>query len=353
MVSVGGYMAEHARLHEFRVQKFRAQAAAPMAPVVSHSSPRVDADRLSSRDLLSLQRIVGNQAIAQALGQRSAPDRTPSEAARAGSHVTGRSVQRLIIVGDPDPSPGRMVAVHNLQLRFPGQKIVSLADADLGDLGSGEMLFISAHGSPDSVGGLSPQALAAELLARGLKTGTSIDLKSCSTAVPSDSYVAKLEAEIRNLSNDTVIVLIQGYTSTHVITEEGGSMAKDPAVNVGALKQEYNDIFASHKSEWDQATKYIKKATAQNVPLEEIARNVAIMTRAVFQELYAHNPKVAKPDTEARGTSSWRALYAHLDEFIAASLRSMDPLWGDELVLKLIRAREHARWSTTTASYIA
>jgi hypothetical protein len=268
-------------------------------------------------------------------------------------------VQRLIVIGDPHPSPGRMVAVHNLQLRFPGQEIVYLNDADLSGIGPGELLYISAHGSPNSVGGLSPAALATKLLDAGLKTGTSIDLKSCSTAVPSDSYVEKLEAEIRSQSmirspsNEPVIVLIQGYTATHVITAEGGSLAKDPGLNVGTRKQEYLDIIATHKREWDEATTYIDEATKRGEPLEEIARTVAAMTTDMFKALYAHNETVAKPDDRARGTSSVAAMRRHLDTFIAASLRSMDPLWGDELVLRLIREREHARWSNRPASYFA
>jgi hypothetical protein len=336
-----------------------ARAAVPgsslrTVPVSSGPNLELDPATFSTRDVLSMQRTIGNHAVARLLAaaQVVGDNHRTVEPSSTGKAARER-VQRLIVIGDSDPSPGRMVAVHNLKLRFPGQKIVNLNAVDLGELGSGEMLYISAHGSPDRVGDLDPAGLAALLLDRGLKTGTSIDLKSCSTAVLGDSYVQKLEAQIRSQSGGKVIVLIQGYTSTHVITAEGGSKAKDPTLNQGARRQEYLAIFAAHKAEWEAAEDYIDDATRRGDPLEDIARKVAAMTKDMFQELYAHNETVAKDDAQAKGTSSVAALRLYLNEFIAASLRSMDPLWGDELVLDLIREQERAKWGGTPASYMA
>ena len=220
-------------------------------------------------------------------------------------------------------------------------------------MSAGEVLYISAHGNPQEVGGLSTTALATELLNRGLKTGTKIDLKACSTAIPSDSYVEELEREIRRLSANRVIVLIEGYTDTHVIREEGDSAAKDPAKNTVVEQSTYNKIISDHDAELLEAKNYIAKAEREGEPLEEIARKVAAITKELFQALYAFNETVVKSDADAKGTSSDTALRMNLNRYIAANLRSMDPLWGDDLVLRLIYEQERREWSKKPASYIA
>lgn len=217
----------------------------------------------------------------------------------------------------------------------------------------GEVLYISAHGSPNSVGHMDAATLAGELLNRGLKTGTKIDLKACSSAVPNNSYVEDLEDEVRQQSGGQVIVLIEGYTGTHVIREDGGSGAKDPLLNRPMKQQEYRNILTRHQTELNEAKAYAALAQNQGVPLDEIARKVALITKELFDELYSFNETVLKSDDQAKGTSSPQALSLNLNAYVSNNLRSTDPVWGDDLVLDLIRQQEKAKWEGKPATYFA
>lgn len=300
----------------------RTATAHPAAANEAASGPARGPAPLSPRALLGVQRTAGNAVASQLAGGRRP------------------AVQRLIVIGDDHADVGRLVAVHNLEVRFPGHGIVYLRDADLAGMRPGEVLYISAHGSPTSVGGESPEDFAQLLLDRGLKDGTVIDLKACNSAVPSDSYVQKLERAILELSDGLVWVKIQGYTGVHTITKEGGSLAKDSKKNVGPLKQEYTSIVSKYATTLNDAKEYAEEAESNGIPLNVIAENVARMTSALFEELYAHNPKVAKRPDEATGMSR--------------VLADLDPFWAkDDTLLKLIDLRERTLWSKKPASYFA
>jgi hypothetical protein len=281
--------------------------------------PEPEAPAPPVASVLALQRTAGNQAVARLAARRR--------------------LQRMIVVGDATADIGRLVAVHNLHARFPGHAVEYLANADLASMKPGETLYISAHGSPDTVGHLDPVAFAKLLLQQGLRDGTAIDLKACSSAVPSDSFVEKLEHAILEESGGLVWVQILGYTGTHAITREGGSIAKDAGKNVGALKAEYQAILARHKSELDAAKIYDQQAVQQGKSLEERATHVAQLTSSLFDELYAYNPKVAQSSDTATGTSR--------------ILSELDPLFAKGDLLDLIRLRESRLWSQKPASYIA
>lgn len=258
---------------------------------------------LTQRGLLGLQRTAGNAVVVRLM--RTSTSKIPSiELKRSQTaRYSVPSVQRLIVIGDPKADVGRFVAVHNIQARVPGHSIVYLKDADLAAMKPGEVLYISAHGSPDAVGHLDPDLLAQTLLTKGLKDGTFIDLKSCNTAVPSNSYVEKLERSILQRSGGTVWVNIQGYTGTHVITKEGASLTKDSSKNVGKAKDEYDDIIRAHSSTLQAAKLYVERAEKLGTPLEDIAKEVVARTAPLFDALYKHNPKVAKRSEEATGFS--------------------------------------------------
>lgn len=275
--------------------------------------------------------------------------------AQVSSAGNGRdqTIQRLIVIGDQSADVGRFVAVHNIQLRFPGHEITYLHNADLTNMSPGEVLYISAHGNPNIVGRMDAATLAHELLSRGLKTGTKIDLKACNSAVANNSYVEDLEAEVRQQSGGQVIILVEGYTGTHVILEDGGSGAKNPQLNTLQKQQEYKEILVRHKVELDEAKTYAALAQSQGVPLSEIAGKVAAITKELFDELYSFNETVLKSYDQARGTSSAQALSVNLNTYISNNLRSTDPIWGDDLVLDLIRRQEALKWKNKPATYFA
>jgi hypothetical protein len=255
----------------------------------------------------------------------------------------------MIVVADPPSADvGRMVAVANMMERYQDNDPCYLQHADFSQMDFGETLFISAHGSGVQVGRRTATDFADELLSRGLKSGTRIDLRSCSSGIFVEAYgqsfTEQLAHEIKERSKGRVVVFVEGYTGTGVIQEHGAYRAKDSTLNVGELKQEYQSIIdEAQKGEWPAAKKYINTALVQGTELSKIAVNVKEMTKDSFSKLYAHNLKVLKSINSGKTSSS-------LSEY----LREMDPQWAtSEDMLMRIRAEESSRWANTTASYIA
>jgi len=222
-----------------------------------------------------------------------------------------------------------------------------LKDADLSQMAFGETLFVSAHGSPTGVGRMTANAFAAELLRRGLQTGTRIDLRACSSGVFTQGYgtfTEQLASEIESQSGGRVVVFVEGYTGTGVIQEQGSYRAKDSTLNAGELRKEYLSIVSdAQKTEWPAAQKYLLEALSQGKKLSEIAPKVKQMTTASFSKLYAHNLKVLKSLDSGKTSSS-----------LAHYLGEMDPQWaGSDDMLDRIRADEQRRWANKPASYIA
>lgn len=240
-----------------------------------------------------------------------------------------------------------MVAVANMMERYHDNDPCYLKDADFSQMAFGETLFVSAHGSPTGVGRMSASAFAAELLRRGLQTGTRIDLRACSSGVFTQGYgtfTETLASEIQSQSGGRVVVFVEGYTGTGVIQEHGAYRAKDSTRNVDELKKGYDAIVSdAQKTEWPAAKKYILEALAQGKELSEIAPRVKQMTTASFSKLYAHNLKVLK------GIDSGKTSSSPVDY-----LREMDPDWAtSDDMLDRIRADEQRRWANNPASYIA
>ena len=273
-----------------------------------------------------------------------------TQPAQAGSRAGAKAgvIQPMIVVADPPSADvGRMVAVANMMERYPGYSVAYLDEADLSTMDFNDTLFISAHGGGDTVGGMTPGELASKLLQRGLKTGTKIDLRACYSGT---TFAKKLAKKIRQRSKRKAVVLVNGYTGTGVILENGGYRAKDSDLNVGAMEAEYKQIIKEGFDEDDDeagdlpgAKDFITMQLLFGGSLAEIAPAVKRMTQTTFSRLYEHNWKVLKSIGSGNNSSS-----------LTTYLKEMDPQFAKNTkMLERIRQDEIQRWKDKPASYFA
>jgi hypothetical protein len=261
----------------------------------------------------------------------------------------------MICVADRKADIGRLVVINNMMKVFPTHEVVYLSQADLSRMSvPKEWLYILAHGSPDSVGkkpnandGYSPSELARVLIKHGLQNRTKIEVRACSSGVPSSvtsvTYVTALVEQIRLQSNAKVIVYAQGYSGTGVIQQDGTYLAKDDILNNPAKQKQYRDIIDAGKSEIDAANLYIDHAMQQGTSLKDMAQVVAQMTKGTFAKLYEHNLTVTKNPEKSLDSSS-----------LEAYINTFSPQWlndngGNNLagLIEGVRWKSLYEWAST------
>ncbi len=186
--------------------------------------------------------------------------------------------------------------LNNRKGRNKGQLSVSvLSWAKFGKMAADEKLYLLAHGSPTQVGThvqYTPQALAAELLKRGLPKIAKIVLVACETGVSKNgnpAYCTALANQIDQQSKGAVKVPVTGFTDSAVTDQFGKTRAVDPVAE-GKLGVQYADImnrWSKDLDSWENTAAHLPWGTEQD--LVDGARIMALKSKDFFAELYSIN----------------------------------------------------------------
>lgn len=251
----------------------------------------------------------------------------------------------IIILDIPKADVGRFDVINNFHERYPGQVVRYLNQCDLSLMERGETLYLLAHGGDGKVAEMTPTKLAQELIAKGLKTGTRIEICACfsglATGALTDPFNVELADAVKAESDGRVVVLTIGATGPGVVQENGAYRAKDPELNNALAIEAYKKIIDGGSEEIEKAKKVITEGLERGDRLEVIARQVADLTKKTFKKLYDHNMNVIKSLEGSRTSSS-----------LIKYLSAMDPLWAKDVkVLDAIREREKEEWDPMSPKF--
>jgi hypothetical protein len=209
---------------------------------------------------------------------------------------------------------GRYIEIYKIANRKGAwaERVVRIGwgSCDLSSPKGGETLYISAHGSNADVEGRDPEALAKELVAKGLKEGVSlkkIKLMSCGSGITSGSNVPfclRFANELAAAGGPKSVTVVGFDGQTTVCDEKGAILAKDVKQATYPNYSEYTKLHQPHYAKWN--------TTAEELPCGdelELQKNAKLLwdvpeVQSVFGWLYENNKKHTKVSTEGKTFAS-------------------------------------------------
>jgi hypothetical protein len=210
------------------------------------------------------------------------------------------------------------VKLHNLIQNKKGSRdgktVVDLLDrADLKTMLPGEKLTLVSHGSETSFGGYDPTDLAKKLLSKGLRNDlSSIKLSGCKAGsdakgTPFCKTLSRTLFDLTKHTSDAIKVEVTGFVGT-AVTFSDGTVRSKPQIQPPIVGPTYNEIIDKYEKSGELDT---WKKEALNLPyasekqIVEGAQKMALLSKAMFEELYIFNGKVTYGKAGSKFRGDW------------------------------------------------
>jgi hypothetical protein len=210
------------------------------------------------------------------------------------------------------------VKLHNLIRNNKGARngktVVDLLDrVDLKTMVAGEKLTLVSHGNETSFGGFDVDDLAKKLLARGLRSDlASIKLSGCKSGsdakgTPFCTSLARRLYDLTKHLPKPVRLEVTGFVNTAVTFPDGTVRSKIPD-KAPAQGPKYAEIIDKYKktgefAQWSDLALKLPHDTEQHII--ESAEQMAKLSNAMFDELYAMNGQVIYGKKEGKFRHTW------------------------------------------------